>query len=518
MKKNRDWLKIVEYISLAGAVAGTLAALAFSQLVYAGVLLFLSLWLNLINRQRLHELNQERIVSAIAGIDSRLGEIQSAIANQFENLTAGIARLNENAENNQTQQYMEGLVLAMEKLQGHLSALDRSVAPLKEQLDALRYEVNNQSLSLRQLESLHQALGEVMRQIDERSLPPEALAEVVNLRLELANWLLDIKQQIQNLAPQQTENIAEDNAEQVAKPVDEQSEQVAEQSEQVVEPAKPVAEQSEQVAEPVTEHTELTELQETLPSQYSLLTSGESSLESTSEDLSTNLGAEKAISETPAENQPLLLQGGEAIGQYPQGLGNFTGVNLVRNNISELAPQLDFTRANLMGVSLTEADLSGAALAGANLSGTDLSGADLSGADLRMANLTGANLDRVNLEAANLEGAYLNQVNLRTAFLRNVNLRGANLAGLNLSGVNFAALNLAGANLEGANLCSTDLSLAQLSGANLTAADFNGANLEGANLSRANLSGANLNGAYLGEGDKQAKLAGAIMPDGKQHD
>ena len=490
MKKNRDWLKIVEYISLAGAVAGTLAALAFSQLVYAGVLLFLSLWLNLINRQRLHELNQERIVSAIAGIDSRLGEIQSAIANQFENLTGGIARLNENAENNQTQQYMEGLVLAMEKLQGHLSALDRSVAPLKEQLDALRYEVNNQSLSLRQLESLHQALGEVMRQIDERSLPPEALAEVVNLRLELANWLVDIKQQIQNIAAQQTENIAEDNAEQVA------------------EPAEP--------AEPVTEQTDL---QATLSSEYSLA-SGESSLESVSEIaeyLSTNLGVEKAISESP-ENQPLLLQGGQAIGQYPQGAGNLTGVNLVRNNISELAPQLDFTRANLMGVSLTEADLSGAALAGANLSGTDLSGADLSGADLRMANLTGANLDRVNLEAANLEGAYLNQVNLRTAFLRNVNLRGANLAGLNLSGVNFAALNLAGANLEGANLCSTDLSLAQLSGANLTAADFNGANLEGANLSRANLSGANLNGAYLGEGDKQAKLAGAIMPDGKQHD
>ncbi|NER34192.1 MAG: hypothetical protein F6J93_09145 [Oscillatoria sp. SIO1A7] len=512
MKKNRDWLKIVEYISLAGAVAGTVAALAFSQLVYAGVLLFLSVWLNLINRQRLHELNQERIVSAIAGIDSRLGEIQSAIANQFENLTAGIARLNENAENNQTQQYMEGLVLAMEKLQGHLSALDRSVAPLKEQLDALRYEVNNQSLCLRQLESLYQALGEVMRQIDERSLPPEALAEVVNLRLELANWLLDIKQQIQNLASQQTENIAEDNPEQTAEQI----------TEPVAKPvAKPVVEPGKRVTEPVSEQTEQTDRQETLSSEYSLATSGESYLESLSdiaEDLSTNLGSEKAISESPAENQPLLLQGGEAIGQYQQGLGNFTGVNLVRNNISELAPQLDFTRANLMGVSLTEADLSGAALAGANLSGTDLSGADLSGADLRMANLTGANLDRVNLEAANLEGAYLNQVNLRTAFLRNVNLRGANLAGLNLSGVNFAALNLAGANLEGANLCSTDLSLAQLSGANLTAADFNGANLEGANLSRANLNGANLNGAYLGEGDKQAKLAGAIMPDGKQHD
>lgn len=479
MKKNRDWLKIVEYISLAGAVAGSLAALAFSQIIYAGVLLFLSLWLNLINRQRLHELNQERIVSAIALLDNRLGEIHCAIANQFENLTGGIARLNENAEKNQTQQYMEGLILAMEKLQGNLSALDRSVAPLKEQLDALRYEVNNQSLSLRQLESLHQALAELMRQIEERSLPPEALAEVVNLRLEIANWLLDIKQQIQNLAEKTAEKTAEDTAEDTEQP-------------------------------------------ERATSDYPLAAGYQkSSLESVSEtlgDRTAELGAEKAIPEGRAENRPLMLQGREAIGQYSEGAANFTGVNLVRANLSELAPQLDFTRANLMGVSLTEADLSGAALAGANLSGTDLSGADLSGADLRMANLTGANLDRVNLEAANLEGAYLNQVNLTTAFLRNANLRGANLAGLNLSGTNFSALNLSGANLEGANLRSTDLSLAQLSGANLTAVDFNGANLEGANLTHANLSGANLKGAYLGEGDKQAKLAGAIMPDGTQHD
>ena len=62
-----------------------------------------------------------------------------------------------------------------------------------------------------------------------------------------------------------------------------------------------------------------------------------------------------------------------------------------------VAPDRDFTRADLIGRNLSRRDLRGASFRGALLIAGDLSGADLRGADLRGADLRGANLAGADL-------------------------------------------------------------------------------------------------------------------------
>ncbi|BAZ11564.1 pentapeptide repeat protein [Calothrix sp. NIES-4071] len=85
-----------------------------------------------------------------------------------------------------------------------------------------------------------------------------------------------------------------------------------------------------------------------------------------------------------------------------------------------------------------------------------------------------------------------------------INLIGADLTAKSPSEVNFRKANLIGVTLRGKNLGNINLSKA-----NLTQADLNCTVLENANLEEATLESANL---------CQAKLTGAIMPDGTIHE
>ena len=177
--------------------------------------------------------------------------------------------------------------------------------------------------------------------------------------------------------------------------------------------------------------------------------------------------------------------------------------------------QLNLSEANLSGANLTKTNLEATILVQANLSEANLSEANLYGANLTATNLTKANLSKANLIYAKLLAADLSNANLKDTKLSNANFSGANLTGVKLVAVNLSSLNLSDVNLSEANLCGANLSNINLSGANLTSADLRGTNLHNANLESANLKGANLTGA---ENLQNAKLAGAIMPDGTKHE
>ena len=184
---------------------------------------------------------------------------------------------------------------------------------------------------------------------------------------------------------------------------------------------------------------------------------------------------------------------------------NLAGIDLSGVNLSE---------ANLSGANLTKANLSGSLLLQASLNKTNLSGANLSSANLTAANLIGANLMQANLNSANLTAADLSGANLKNTQTDRANFSGANLSKVNLVGAIFQCY-VRGAILSEGNLCGANLSHGNFSGADLTSADLRGANLQGTNLEKANLKGANLSGVLNLD---QAKLAGAIMPDGTIHE
>ncbi len=70
MRKTSDrcWLEMAEYISLASSVAGSVAAAASQQIVYAAAPLTLALSLSLVNRQRFQQQFQQQTTVAIANV------------------------------------------------------------------------------------------------------------------------------------------------------------------------------------------------------------------------------------------------------------------------------------------------------------------------------------------------------------------------------------------------------------------------------------------------------------------
>ncbi|HIK09676.1 MAG TPA: pentapeptide repeat-containing protein [Oscillatoriaceae cyanobacterium M33_DOE_052] len=484
--KNLDWLKIGEYVSLAGAVAGSVAAVAFGQIVYPAVLLFLSLWLNLINRHREEAINQQRILKAIIQLDHSLGDISQSLTSQVGDFSAKIGEIQENTKSDalaaafgtSISSLLDSPLAVVEKLQQQMSAVAQTIAPVPNQLETLKNELSHQSEFLENLDSLQQTIAELNRKLEDPTFfPPKTNAEITNSRDEMPWMGQDLAQAI---AP-------------VEEPIPAQWQNSVPSSPSTVDYTAQFAPTWSDRPEdqPYTKVEITPELQQTTPPFYP-------------ED---PLEREELWPEYQPSPQDFAPQTSQVMWQTatpsPQ-------------NIPSQSSNLDLSQANLIGVNLTQANLAGAMLAGSDLSGTDLSGADLSRADLSEANLEGANLDRANLEGANLEGAYLNQANLSGAQLRGANLSRAHLAGANLSSANLSYLNLSAANLSQSILAASDLTESHLVSANLSYANLSYANLEAANLTYADLTGADLTGAHLGEGNRRALFTGAILPDGSQ--
>lgn len=492
--KNLDWLKIGEYVSLAGAVAGSVAAVAFGQIVYPAVLLFLSLWLNLINRHREEAINQQRILKAIIQLDHNLGDISQSLASQVGDFSAKIGEIQENTKSDtlagafetSISSLLDSPLAVVEKLQQQISSVAQTIAPVPNQLETLKEELSYQSEFLENLDSLQQTIAELNRKLkDSTFFPPETKGENSNSPGEMPWMGQDLAQANtfrrpvsiapgETALPAQWQNSAPPNP------------STADYTAQF---APTWSERPED--QPYTNVEITPELQQTTPPYHP-------------ED---PLEPEELWQEYPQSPQDFAPQESQVMWQP---------ATPSEQNIPFESSNLDLSQANLIGVNLTQANLAGAMLAGADLSGTDLSGADLSRADLSEANLEGANLEGAYLEGANLEGAYLTQVNLSGAQLRGANLSRANLAGANLSNANLSYMNLSAANLSQSVLAASDLTESHLVSADLSYANLSYSNLEAANLTYAKLTGADLTGAHLGEGTRRALFTGAILPDGSQ--
>ncbi|MCT7970732.1 pentapeptide repeat-containing protein [Laspinema olomoucense] len=462
---KEGWIKIAEYISLAGSVAGLVAALVLGRLSYAAVVLFLSAWLNLVYRHRLHLMTQQRLSNAITEVDQSIDEFQVAIANRVGELSEEISHLNENLLEKPEKEQIERLISPILNLEQQLMVLDAALSQISKHLEP-------------PIEELRDTLTATEGNLPEKATTtgssrlPEEIAQ-------LSEQISHLGEAIEKLEPRR------EGSEIVPVPPQMPMVPNAWGVPAYSEPNRnfPVLD-----APPVS-HT-------SAASPTPLPTWG-----NPYQKLDPETGSPQAF---PA-NQALTLRGEAAIAYsgYPNpAIG------------SEPAANIDLRGAILIGCSLTQANFAGGDLQEANLSQADLRGADLREANLAGANLSGANLNEADLDGANLAGADLRGVNLRNTLFRNVYLSGANLSGSDLSGFDLSALNLNSATLIETNLSEANLQQTQLIGANLAGANLAGAQLEGANLTHANLTNANLIGANFGEGETQAQLDGAILPDG----
>jgi hypothetical protein len=139
---NLDWLQMAEYLSLAGAVIGSVAAVSLQQVIYAAVPLSLSLLLNLFNRHRWEQLTRERLAVSMTQLDVKISGIKALFDRRIDDLRADIAGLNPGAEHTQPNLQVESLAAATVQLQQQIGELQQSVAAVRYQLEVLTQSGN----------------------------------------------------------------------------------------------------------------------------------------------------------------------------------------------------------------------------------------------------------------------------------------------------------------------------------------------------------------------------------------
>jgi hypothetical protein len=69
--KKRHWLDLAEYASLLGLGVGSVASFLSTQFLYTSAPLSLLVLLNLANRRRLEQVNEQNTTIALAAVDQR---------------------------------------------------------------------------------------------------------------------------------------------------------------------------------------------------------------------------------------------------------------------------------------------------------------------------------------------------------------------------------------------------------------------------------------------------------------
>ncbi len=174
---KRSWLEILEYLSVAGSVAGSVAAIATQQIVYAATPLSLSVVLNLANRRRLaqepsfggNDIELREKLARELGIlreqvqglptDSEFNHVQSAVSKHSEEFEEVKRQLEK------TLSLAQGLEL--NPLRQDISVLRENYAGVQETLAALTAQLNgaDSSKSGHGVERLESAIAQINSKI-----------------------------------------------------------------------------------------------------------------------------------------------------------------------------------------------------------------------------------------------------------------------------------------------------------------------------------------------------------------
>jgi len=142
---DRNWLNTAEYLSIACSAAGSVAAVASQQIVYAAAPLTLAMSLSFANRQRFQQqVNQQSEVTSNVRQEAQFlhNKVQSSpSAKQFSALEASVTKLEQIIVNIDTEQKVDALVEAFNErseLQ-QISSLHEAVSSLRDRLVELPF-------------------------------------------------------------------------------------------------------------------------------------------------------------------------------------------------------------------------------------------------------------------------------------------------------------------------------------------------------------------------------------------
>lgn len=204
---SRNFLEIAEYLSVAAAIVGLIAATIFAQSIYAALPIVLSLLLNLINRNRLE---RQTRVTATSTID-RLNQHRASVEQLIEQLKATITSLaatnptiENDSKNVEIGENLQSIVSAIKHLRQRENILEQTIKLVQAELEITSKQFK-QRPELEQIESLTAVILDLQQFINQ--LPQWGSLQqrqLIELQEKVDTALANLSKEIGNI-PNQVE-------------------------------------------------------------------------------------------------------------------------------------------------------------------------------------------------------------------------------------------------------------------------------------------------------------------------
>lgn len=163
MQNHRRWLEIVEYLSIAGSIVGSVVAVAYQQILYAATPLSLSLLLNLVNRRRIDA----------PGANAKIVQINRQVSRDIELLRQELSGLPNQIEISNLQRGLGQLSQMMAQIQSEvviqrqeINATNSNFQVLIEQLSSIKNPVSTSEPDISNSSALRIFSAEVKQQVE----------------------------------------------------------------------------------------------------------------------------------------------------------------------------------------------------------------------------------------------------------------------------------------------------------------------------------------------------------------
>ncbi|OCR00260.1 hypothetical protein BCD67_24970 [Oscillatoriales cyanobacterium USR001] len=171
MRPNRshNLLEIAEYLSLAAAIAGIIAAGAFNQNNYATIPIVFSLLLNLINRNRLELKTRATAASTIERLNQHKASVEQLI-DQLKVTITSLAAINPqieyNGKNADSTENVNSIVSALQHLRQRENILETTIKLVQTELETINKQFK-QRPELEQVENLTRVILDLQQFINQ---------------------------------------------------------------------------------------------------------------------------------------------------------------------------------------------------------------------------------------------------------------------------------------------------------------------------------------------------------------
>jgi hypothetical protein len=195
MNYEKNWLKITEFLSITGSIAGTVLAVIYQQVVYAATPISLSLLLSWMNRHHFERRTEEKLERTVTHLQQQLFNLDLEKQQWSKALTSVIERLEMEAQTVASPSNLQLVYTDLEHFKNQQITLENQIKSLQIQLESLSNQFKHRP-ELEQIESLTKIIITLQKYLDQLPAATLSYGQVVDIQKQVERALASIPEQV----------------------------------------------------------------------------------------------------------------------------------------------------------------------------------------------------------------------------------------------------------------------------------------------------------------------------------